>query len=348
MRVLRLYNRGNNLPSGMAVDCSCFDLIGQKEVNQTMSLGYVLSRSDEALRKFLELVCPSQNINRIMGFYCVIDCECNVGKPRSQRVDISLSFYDNNNNPFLAILVEAKSICYMDNYQGAINQVLAYSNSSQFQVFPHVQPVTITAARASSTNGVVTITWSDLINQFIGLATPKQKCYSLINEYLHYLMKLQNIMNFYSQEVLVIPAGNSAHLANNPQCALYECMVGKKHYDARARSRPLYVAFRDKGGKVKYLHKVKSINQLDFNNPHSIAVLNGKYPSLNIQSRVNYYKQNSSFNLNNGLRWVFILDLSERITLPNVAIVGVQRNHCFKKLSEFLRKPAPGQTCIYI
>jgi len=158
-------------------------------------------------------------------------------------------------------------------------------------------------------------------------------------------------MNYYEEEVLIIPANKSGKLAEDPNCGIYECPANSKgQYRTRAETRSLYVAFRQ-NGKINHLYKIQDIVALCLGDTSAIDSLDNtqKYP--NIKKRLNYYIQNSpSVDLTNT-KYVFILDLNNTIELPYTVTyhsLKGKAGHEFRKLNELIRKPQKGSNMIYI
>lgn len=341
MREYRVYNHPN---------CSCFDLIGSSEPEQTMSLGYLLAKSDIALETFLGMLLPKGQVKNLMSCKCVVDCEMINPLPnrKSQRADIVLRFY-RNYCPEHAIIIEAKSACARINNQCAASQANLYLTMPHLQAFPQKSIVTLTTIVTGSGENVTSIKWSDLIPEFMQVANGKGWEVELIRNYVEYILKIQNIMNFYDKEVLVIPAAKSAPMASNPLCGIYECPVGGKHYDARAKSHPLFIALAGRGGRINVLYKVSEIIRLDIQDQQAINALrkNPKYTS--VANRIDNYRKHFGFQLPAGDRWIFVLDHNRSLTLPCTVVARkMTRSHHYRCLTDFIQKPQPRSNIIYI
>ena len=84
MAEYRLYGKPN---------CSLFDLVGNKEPDQTKGLGLLLSESTEAMKSFLHVLGKNFHAEN----ECIVDCELRQarGNNLSYRADIVIRFYDN-------------------------------------------------------------------------------------------------------------------------------------------------------------------------------------------------------------------------------------------------------------
>lgn len=315
-----------------------------------MSLGYLLAKSDIALETFLGMLFCKGDVKKLISYKCVVDCEMINLLPnrKSQRADIVLRFY-RNYCPEHAIIIEAKSACARINNQCAASQANLYLTMPHLQAFPQKSIVTLTTIVTGSGANVTSIKWSDLISEFMQVANGKCWEAELIRNYVEYILKIQNIMNFYDKEVLVIPAAKSAPMASNPLCGIYECLVGRKHYDARAKSHPLFIALAGRGGRIDMLYKVNEILQLDIHDQQAINALGKNQKYTNLVNRIDYYKNNVKFPLLAGDRWIFVLDHSRSVKLPyNVVVKKMTRSHHYRNLRDFVQMPLPGSNIIYI
>lgn len=310
MKEFRLYNKLN---------CSIFDLIGDKEPDQTKGLGYLLYYSPEAMKLFLNLVYPGDNekIKDLLGAKCIIDCELTqkTGGNTSKRSDIVIRFFDGI-NPKEAIVVEAKSAKGRIGNIGATSQVNDYKKLFKPLTYfkTNITLVTLTTVVQIVNTSVKTITWQGIRDAFSSATEP------MIQEYLNYINKIKGVMNFYNKEILSINASRTIDYAKNKDIAIYECPNDpndpkkRRHitYKTRAESKPLYFAYRDHG-RIEYLFKIQDIVSLDLDDDGAIDVLDkmGKYPK--IKDRLNNYKEETGAT---GTKFLFIIDLDESIELP--------------------------------
>lgn len=158
-------------------------------------------------------------------------------------------------------------------------------------------------------------------------------------------------MNYYEEEVLIIPANKSGKLAEAPNCGIYECPANSKgQYRTRAETRSLYVAFRQKG-KINHLYKIQDIVVLCLGDTSAIDSLDKSQKYPNIKKRLNYYINNfPNVDLTNP-KYVFILDFDNTIKLPFTVTYHSLKGkvgHEFRKLNELIRKPQKGSNMIYI
>jgi len=77
-------------------------------------------------------------------------------------------------------------------------------------------------------------------------------------------------MNYYDNEVMIIPANITIDAITDPLCGIYECpFKSKGQFSSRANGHPLYIAFKA-DGEIKTLYKVKSVLSLDFSDKKAI------------------------------------------------------------------------------
>lgn len=310
----RLYNKLN---------CNLFDLIGDKEPDQTKGLGLLLAESPIAMKCFLELVGETE-IKSLLKKRWVVDCELrqSLTSNKSLRADIVIRFYDGF-NPYKVYIIEAKSVNAKIDMERVASQIANYKE--EFDIlssFQENQVVLVTLTNTSSLNqNIRTVTWQDLRNKFSQITeSSKNKGYEtkILKDYIHYINKIQGAMNFYDIEILSIPAGRSIDYIE--KYYFYECPItysyGKKH--------PLYVAFRkgNSHGRIERLYKIKNIYSLSFNDVDAIHSLgsmenDGKKLYPNIEDNIESYKKDlKDFNPGDDEKWLFLFDKEESIKLP--------------------------------
>lgn len=331
----RLYNKLN---------CNLFDLIGDKEPDQTKGLGLLLAESRIAMQCFLELVGETKTeIKSLLKKRWVVDCELrqSLTSNKSLRADIVIRFYDGF-NPYKVYIIEAKSVNAKIDLDRVAFQIANYKE--KFDIlsrFQEEQVVLVTLTNTSSLNqNIRTVTWQDLRNKFSQITeSSKNKGYEIkiIKDYIHYINKIQGAMNFYDIEILSIPAGRSIDYIKN--YFFYECPIthsyGKKH--------PLYVAFREgkNHGRIERLYKIKNIYTLSFNDVDAIRSLGSMENDPNIVEYIEAYKKD--FKPGDGEKWFFLLDKDESIELPypveyRDSIRGMAGS-VFLTLQEIFKKP---------
>lgn len=204
---------------------------------------------------------------------------------------------------------------------------------------------------------IKSITWQEIRNVFDECHDKKtiSNEIRLIRDYSDYINKIEGTMNYYDEEVLIIPAGSTIEYVRNPKCALYECPLSGA-YKTRGEHHPLYVAFRERrhNGRITDLYKILDILSFDLDDTETIDALatlefNGKLKYPNIKSRIEYYIQHNK-EYSNGIKWVFIIDIENSIHLPfDVEYEGSIKGMAgitYRKLNEIIRKPEKGETVV--
>ena len=357
----RLYNRTSETGiTTTRINCSIFDLIGNSEPDQTKGLGYVLSESPIAMKLFLGLLGVKEDLRPLLKQRWVVDCEliqCTDGH-KSLRADIIIRFYDGF-TPSKAIVIEAKSANASISNKKATSQVQNYNTSfiqlKQQYNQTNIILVTLTTVVEYNNDRVISVTWQDVRDAFSSNIVKKARDheyhqYKIITDYINYINNLHNAMNYYDNEILSIPAGDS--LAAVKDSFIYEC-PDSGNYKSRGEKHPLYVAFRagKQNGRIDMLYKIQDIIRMDLENEdvvRSIAAT-GKYP--NFQERVKEcISKNGKYKP--GMKWVFVLDKESSIELPfpveyEDSIRGMA-GPTYLTLSEVIRKPNNGDKVVKI
>lgn len=303
---------------------SIFDLIGHKEPDQTKALGYVLAKSNAAMKSFLKILgIKIKNVSPR-----IVDCELTQpkGSKESDRADIVVRFP----NEKQAIFVEAKSASSSIGSTGASVQVEGYlKRFTNFDGY-NTKLVTLTSySSVSQTRDVKNITWSNIIDAFLKLDESEW----IVKDFVNYLLKINRVM-FYDIEVLSIPARGT--IDGVTKAGVYECPSEDAPYKSRGEHKPLFIAFRGEKGMVERLYKVAEII--------STPIAGSKYAiakeSLDpeIVKKIEKYKEIVKYDTENGddrSKWVFILDEEKSITLPHPVIY--KRNNSFVETQRPLR-----------
>lgn len=331
----RCYANDSTKPTVDVVGNSLFDLIGQSEPEQTKSFGYILARSEFAMRSFLKLVntkIPESERRQVVDLmkedYCV-DCELMLESDdgsSKKRADIVIRFPQSQ----YAIIVEAKSLTVKASSKAAFFQGQSYANKLNIT---HKTVVALTNNQESGN----CVLWSEIVDIFDEIIlNNKNKNVSLEKDFLNYLLKIKGLMNYYDIEVLSIPAVRS--MDGVEKYGIYECPSEERYYKSRGEHKPLFIAFRGKGGSVKKLYKVERLL--------NIPIAGGDYESLKgsidkkIIDKIENYKKLFSIS-DDKPRWVFILNNDRSIELPYE--IKYKRNNTFvetnRSLKDYFAKP---------
>lgn len=303
---------------------SIFDLIGQKEPDQTKALGYVLAKSNAAMKSFLKIVgLKIKNVSPR-----IVDCELTQpkGLKESDRADIVVRFPDDKQ----AIFVEAKSASLSIGSTGASIQVEGYLNRfTNFDGY-NSKLVTLTSySSVSQTGDVKNITWSNIIDAFLKLEENEW----IVRDYVNYLLKINRVM-FYDIEVLSIPAGGT--IDGVTKAGVYECPSDVAPYKSRGEHKPLFMAFRGEKGKVEKLYKVEEVISTPIAGPvYAIAKEKLRHEFV---EKIEKYKEIVKYDTENGderFKWVFFLDEKNSIDLPLPVIY--KKNNSFVETQRPLR-----------
>ena len=249
--IFRLYANSKSEISYRHSFDSIFDLIGHQEPDQTKALGFVLSKSDAAMRCFLYhcLKKTKREVDDLLQGWRIVDCELIQQKDnnKSDRADIVIRFPVNR----YAVIIEAKSATASIGSLGATEQVEGYSK--RFENFDNYFKVLVTLTNYTSfsaNKSIINIKWSDIIDAFENVKKEEW----LIKDFVNYLLKIQKIMHYYDVEVLSIPAKGTIEAVKRSDISLYECPTKGRPYKSRGEKKPLYMAFRGKGGRVESLY----------------------------------------------------------------------------------------------
>ena len=320
----KCYCKESGISTGLTTGSSLFDLIGTKEPDQTKSLGYVLSRSENAMKLFLTRVVgkkQKKHVKELMECDCVVTCEQQLdsGQGTTDRADIVIRFPKYNE----IIIVEAKSLNAKTKAEDALEQAIGYAKRMKYN------KCTIVSLTNSRDYGNVDTEgkWSDIVDDLDTIVrSQKNNDVSLEKDFLNYLLKIRGLMNYYDIEVLSIPAGNT--IEGVKEAYVYECPSDMAPYKSRGEHKPLFIAFRGKGGIVQKLYKVENLI--------SIPIVGPGYDSAKEQleeryrKMIDHYKEVTDhiFNKTNEKpRWVFFLDKEKSIELPNH--VKYENNNAF-------------------
>ena len=337
----RCYRHAESDNKKSVVGNSLFELIGKKEPDQTKALGYVLARSQLALRYFLLLIVPTKTIvTKLLKDNYLVDCELmfKTDEGTFKRADIVIRFP----NYKYAILVEAKSLNAKTSSIIASAQGIGYVNLSNGEY--KIQVVSITSIieyRDGIASDVVQLRWNDIVNLFEDFIIKHKKEYLwLEKDFLNYLLNTNKLMNYYDVEVMSIPAKDTYEAI--ARYGIYECPA-KKSMKNRCVRKPLYVAFRGDKGVVDKLYKLEEIITMPLEGEYFDAALEALDKTVKTRIR-NYIKKCQPTNPSEQ-KWVFILDLNHCINLPYK--VKPKRDNSNtevnRSLSEYFAQPTKGK-----
>lgn len=283
------------------INCSLFDLIdGDLEPKQTMALGYLLAKSQTALKRFLNLT----NIKPGKYDKYIVDCEAQKRQTNNnKRIDVLIRFYKNS-VPQIAIIIEAKSVRAGTNPAKAATQVASYNSGfQQLTNFKNIELVVLTKESSVLHSKIHSITWTELISEL----HKSNKNDELISDFINYIINIKGGMNYYEEEILAIPAGKTITAVKTS--GIYECPG-----DYKPHKRSLYISFKaQNGGDMSELYKLKNIYVLDINDNSAITAVNNSSPGF--ATSINTYKKQVSGV--SGVKQIYVIDISNPIKLPN-------------------------------
>ena len=332
--IFRLYANSKSEISYRHSFDSIFDLIGHQEPDQTKALGFVLSKSDAAMRCFLYhcLKKTKREVDDLLQGWRIVDCELIQQKDnnKSDRADIVIRFPVNR----YAIIIEAKSATASIGSLGATEQVEGYSK--RFENFDNYFKVLLTLTNYTSfsaNKSIINIKWSDIIDAFENVKKEEW----LIKDFVNYLLKIQKIMHYYDVEVLSIPAKGTIEAVKRSDISLYECPTKGRPYKSRGEKKPLYMAFRGKGGRVESLYKIDEVISVPFIQGETNSILESM--AEDVQIRIKRYISEYCPDLS-GEKWVFLINQEESIKLQHP--IMYERNNVYddtRPLKDYFAKP---------
>lgn len=253
---MKTYFRVYNSDDKTKIESSLFDLIsGDSETKQTKGLAYVLSQNEYFLYKFVQYVVRkikpelSAKLKRTMTV--IVEAERIL--VNKKRADILIRI-NVDEKPFLAILIEAKSILVNHNAESTEFQIMGYIESAResfLNSYVCIGVVLTKYVKLSNNHNILSISWNQLINLFL---SDKKILYkdTVLKQYLEFLVQGESNMKFYEEEVLSIPAGKTKDLIKKHH--IYVC-PNSKDYSYKSS---LFMAFRSSGGgHMDKLYKVE-------------------------------------------------------------------------------------------
>jgi hypothetical protein len=247
----RLYN--DNL---LNYRSTVFDLIsGAKEPKQTKGLAFILSHENSFFLKFIKLQLIQNKIKNKLKIRNITSVEISAEQNSTdkKRADIIIKI-DQDNQPFIALIIEAKSIIANVDTNEIHKQIRGYLNKISYPELNKYKKIGVVLSKYRlSIPGVVNLTWNDIVDLLYDFCKNNPNS-TLINDYYNFITEINKNMNFYEEEVLSIPAGRTISMVMNHQ--IYWCEDSKDHNHKKA----LYVTFREPGGGImRNLYKIEDI-----------------------------------------------------------------------------------------
>ena len=308
---------------------SFFDLIpGDKETKQTKGLACLMSFEPDLIFNVLELKSIKDLISIKKRDVSQIEVIAEMVSLNKTRVDITVIFHLRSGVK-KALLIEAKNSSIKSNQLALENQIKNYLKED-FSILSSVDErygIALTKYEKSFNKNIASITWNDVIN-ILHKSSTKNKDNKLLKDYFNFITGVDKKMNYYEEEVLTIPAGNTKKFVEN--WSIYECPVSY-HY---GNKKSLYIGFRNKGGGViDKLHKLSKIVEINFefnNNKFDYESLNIQLEKLDIdndqkdriikyidESKPGDLIKNDKRDFSSNLRKVFILSTKDSLNLKH-------------------------------
>lgn len=252
---MKTYFRLYNSEDKTKIESSLFDLIsGDKETKQTKGLAYVLAKNQYFLNKLIKYVVKRNvpelisKINKASSI--IVEAERILTDGKRADVLIRIKVED---KPFLAILIEAKSISANHNARAIDAQIIHYLKNEKDNILKGYQCVGVLLTKyikLSRDKNILNISWSQIIN----LCLEDKKLFNkdiVLKQYIDFLINGEKSMKFYEEEVLSIPAGKTIDLIKKHH--IYVCPNSNDYSYKDA----LFMAFRASGGgQMEKLYKV--------------------------------------------------------------------------------------------
>ncbi|NMM46558.1 hypothetical protein HH303_18855 [Rhodospirillaceae bacterium KN72] len=332
---------------GFANTATVFDLIAGsgREPRQTKALGYVLSKSPALLRALLRISSVARVVKGIVGQknpkfdQIIVDAEMigldNTGKIRA---DLVVRFL-RGHAPVFALVIEAKTAKGSNaSDDSIINQVRRYVTPgvlTAVKAFP-VVPIALTRTKRILPD-IASVTWND-IRLIAHQHAPKDQ---LVGEFLRFLQRMGNDMQFYEREILSVPAGGTAKAIEET------CIHACPDTPSFSYKTPLRIAFREKGGgAMSKLYRVLDIISFDPLDPVARSSVFESSLSNDEKERLAHYLEARDVEFGWGDRGApfrfYILSTDDIIHLPHSPrpVKNIQ-GHMYFRLCDVLDSEKP-------
>jgi hypothetical protein len=210
--IFRLYS-----DSKKGFHSSIFDLIsGSGETKQTKGLAFILSFYPELVKQLIKLPAISIRIKHITESkslpikFSKIEVNAELQATSDKRADIVIQL-DRGNQPFLVMIIEAKSISAKTNIKSITEQLDTYLTKKEYpglKIYPYRIGITLTKKRYVKSK-YPSITWDDIINILADFNTSRNR---ICKQYVNFLTGIEKNMNYYEEEVVSVPAGGTMKL----------------------------------------------------------------------------------------------------------------------------------------
>lgn len=246
-------------PEDSRTESTVFDLFsGNLEPQQTKGLAIILSTFPQLLFKLLSIGKIRPAIEDVLFNRCLnadniyIDAEMvSVGCEKLRR-DITISFCDDQKK-FFIVVIEAKSI-NIKSCESIEVQLEGYFDIDLFadSAIPHLGIALTQNEIIFEESDFRSITWLDII-QLLESCRIKSELDFLTRDYLSFITGANKNMYYYEKEVLSIPGRYATQIIEDNKLLVYACPSKRSH------KRSIYVTFRQVGGWMDKLYKIRDV-----------------------------------------------------------------------------------------
>ncbi|MDD4180369.1 MAG: hypothetical protein PHE87_01945 [Victivallaceae bacterium] len=248
------------------------------------------------------------------------------------RRDITINFYQENIK-ILFIVIEAKS-AKINKDEDVEKQLLEYFNPDYFHddySIPHLGIALTKWEEQLANPELISITWLEIISILRERLRDKQPPNGFIGDYYNFITKVDKGMNYYEQEVLSIPAGNSIDFIKEHNVHACPDKKGYQYKDA------IFLTFRGRGGVMEKLYKIDKVIKL----PPLSPSLENQIKDLDFKDRIQGYiadrKEKWKFESECKYRF-YILSETNQINLEHKPAKTSCQGHVYFTLSQILDK----------
>ena len=302
-------------------ESSIFDLIdGVNETKQTKGLAYIFKEYPEIIMQILNKpkisrFISKQNILLEWKKFTILDISAEKVSASKKRADIIVKI-DKENENFLAIIIEAKSIKKSSKSLDVTSQMNGYLSKKEFPELNnyHKLPIILTKYLEIIDSKIVSVTWNEIINiidEYI--KKHKHRDSELLAQYLKFITGVDKSMKYYEKEVLSIPAGKSINLVNKYK--IYVCPDSS----AYNYKKSIFVSFRNKGGGVMdKLFKIEDILVFNPTIKSELQRVNDIELPESVKKRIFGYIKEAKFQKEkDDVKKFFILSMDQIIELKH-------------------------------
>jgi hypothetical protein len=279
------------------IDSTFFDLIsGDREPKQTKGLAAVFYGNHQFLFDFLNLDAIRKKTGEKVSPKNVTAIHVYAEKYTvdNKKADIVIRL-NGKAGPLFAVIIEAKGIgAGHTNTEALAQQVVEYLKDDAFPDLETYKRVGVVLtkyaqyisgiASVAGVASVASVTWDQIIELLDKHRGPESDL-DITSQYYKFLTHIGGAMKFYEEEVLSLPAGNTAESIRKHQ--VYSCEDESRNTNSRD---PLFMAFREKsGGAMSTLYKLEYTTTLNFKDLNAIEILKNSDVDPDYTNRIEEY-----------------------------------------------------------